>query len=256
MIFFMKPSIHFPYPQNDDSYQLPDKEKMDGNGRIEKPFNKPGGRTRRAQFVMFSDGGFTKWHYHTGEQILFAVEGKGFVELEGKPKILLQAGENAYIPENVRHRHGAIENEQRFIHLAVTAGETCWKESGERDFLADLISINAKILQAEEEGSKEAQDRLEPILAKDFCIVRASGVKQDRQTFLDAMPKNAHLGRFAEAPEIQIFSDCAVYSCRLTTLRKPDGTEITRNFWNTRLFLREGGQWRCQMWQVTEFLNA
>ena len=243
--------IRFPYPQNDNRYRPIDPKKMDGDGRIEKLFKNPGGPIRRAQFVRFSNGGFTKWHYHTGEQILFAVKGQGFVELEGS-KIPLQPGEHAYIPKNVRHRHGAIEGEDRFIHLAVTAGETHWEDSVPRDPQNELNELNQKILDAEEVGDQKAHQDLKSILAESFYIVRARGNKQSREDFLRALPENANLGRSAEAPEIQIYGDCAIYACRVKTLRKPDGTEITRNFWNTRFFIRENAEWRCWLWQVTE----
>ena len=178
------------------------------------------------------------------------VEGKGLVQLEGRDKIAFQAGEHVYIPENVSHHRGAIEGEHKFIHLAVTAGVTHLPD--DPDPRADLIKLNQKILEAEEEGDEKAKENLEPILAEGFYIGCAKGNKQNRQDFLKALPENAHLGRSAEEPEVQIFGDCAVYTCRVTTLRKPDGTEITRQFWNTRFFIKEEGKWRCQIWQVIE----
>jgi hypothetical protein len=112
-----------------------------------------------------------------------------------------------------------------------------------------LIDLNEQLLRAEESGSR---DGIEPWLDQDFTIIRASGAKQDRQTYLDAVQANAHRGRSADEIEVHMYEKCAVYICRVTTTKNPDGTESIRRFWNTRLFVREGSEWRCAAWQVTE----
>jgi len=114
-----------------------------------------------------------------------------------------------------------------------------------------LIEINDLILQAEEAGRK---DGLDPYLHQDFNIIRAKGTKHNREEFLGDVSANAGLGRSQESPEIKLYGDCAVVAVRVTTLRKPDGAVATRRFWNTRVFLRDGVDWRCVAWQVTEML--
>ncbi|MCL4298026.1 MAG: DUF4440 domain-containing protein [Anaerolineae bacterium] len=116
-----------------------------------------------------------------------------------------------------------------------------------------LIELNELILQAEEAG---LQDNLASHLHQDFTIIRAKGKMERRQEFLDAAPGNKGLGRSADMPEVRLYGDYAVVTVRVTTLRKPDGTLITRHFWNTRVFLRQKGEWRCVAWQVTEIPDS
>src|SRR6266487_4488146 len=52
-----------------------------------------------------------------------------------------------------------------------------------------LTTLNAQILQAEEAGFP---DQIAPHLHENFTIIRASGKKENRQAFLDAVPANAN----------------------------------------------------------------
>jgi hypothetical protein len=71
------------------------------------------------------------------------------------------------------------------------------QDTGTTDLANELTELNERILHAEEAGRK---DDLEPFPAADFSIIRASGVKQDRQAFLDAVPANTNRGRSAAEP--------------------------------------------------------
>jgi len=107
-------------------YQEPDHTKMCGDGQIE---DLPGMHSHpfmRALYVRFKKGAYTKWHCHTGEQILIAIEGKGFVEFEGQPDIQIAVGDRVYVPAGLWHRHGALEGET-LVHLAITTGDTQWR---------------------------------------------------------------------------------------------------------------------------------
>jgi hypothetical protein len=116
-----------------------------------------------------------------------------------------------------------------------------------------LAGVNQDILQAEEDGLK---GELAPHLHEDFTIVRANGVKQNQHEYLAAVEANAKRGRSAETPEIHSYGDCAVVRVRVSTSKNPDGTEVLRHFWNTRVFVRQAGDWRCVAWQVTEIPQA
>ena len=112
-----------------------------------------------------------------------------------------------------------------------------------------IVDLNQRMLQAEEAGPK---DDLAKLLDGEFTIIRANGVKQDRQAFLDAVPDNAHRDRIAKEPEIHVYHDCAVVILRVTTSEHREGALMVRHFWNMRVFLRREGDWRCAAWQVTE----
>jgi hypothetical protein len=105
-----------------------------------------------------------------------------------------------------------------------------------------LTLLNQRILKAEKDGDAET---LAALLTGDYTIIRASGVRQDRQMFLDAVSANAHRGRTAEEPEIRLYQDCAVVILRVTTSRNKDGVLAVGHFWNTRVFLRPEKQWHC-----------
>jgi len=107
------------------------KEEIDGNmcGKvlIEDSRDSPTSPQPRALHVRFESGAFTKWHWHTGVQILLVKEGIGFVEQKGFPSFDMMPGDRIYIPENVWHRHGAKMN-QSMVHLAINIGETIWNK--------------------------------------------------------------------------------------------------------------------------------
>ena len=117
------------------------------------------------------------------------------------------------------------------------------------DAIRDLTSVNARILQAEEEGRPAD---LEPLLIEEFTIVRANGKKQSRQKFLKEVPANANRGRVADRPDVRVYGECAVFTGRVTTTRDPG----SGRFWNTRLFVRDATGWRCAAWQVTRISDA
>ena len=63
--------------------------------------------------------------------MLYGTEGIGFVEFQGVPDDLeITGGTRVLVPAGVWHRHGATPKE-RFVHLAVTVGETHWAYDSE-----------------------------------------------------------------------------------------------------------------------------
>lgn len=61
------------------------------------------------------------WHIHRaspgGGQMLIAVGGRGYYQLEGQEPVEMLPGDTAFIPPNTRHWHGASPNSW-FSHLA------------------------------------------------------------------------------------------------------------------------------------------
>ena len=79
--------------------------------------------------VTFKKGAHTVWHQHGGEQVLYFLEGKGRVEIEGQEIINASPGDIVRIPPNTRHWHGAHPDEQnKMRHLAITNGGVTWLE--------------------------------------------------------------------------------------------------------------------------------
>ena len=124
------------------------------------------------------------------------------------------------------------------------------KSEGEKTIA--LNDLNRRILQAEESGD---QAYLASILRQDFTIVRASGERQDRQKYLDAVEANKSRGRSADQSEVRFYGDCAVFTCRVTTTRDKDGNAAVGHFWNTRMYLPQDEGWLCVSWQVMKICD-
>jgi len=116
------------YPAAEIEYAEPDETKMCGDGRMEKLNYAPTSFQFRAIYVKFGDGAHTKWHYHTGEQLLIPMEGVGFAEFRGLPLLQIQNGDRIFIPAGVWHRHGAQKG-HAMTRIAVTSGDTVWDQN-------------------------------------------------------------------------------------------------------------------------------
>ncbi|KGO86526.1 hypothetical protein Q765_09845 [Flavobacterium rivuli WB 3.3-2 = DSM 21788] len=68
--------------------------------------------------VSFDAKARTNWHTHTSGQILTVVEGKGYYQEEGQPKVVINEGDVVKIPKNVKHWHGA-SHESAMRHVAM-----------------------------------------------------------------------------------------------------------------------------------------
>lgn len=85
--------------------------------------------------VTFEPGCRNDWHIHHaktgGGQILIAVGGRGYYQLEGQEPVEMKAGDVALMPANVKHWHGAAKDSW-FSHIAFeipgTESSTEWLE--------------------------------------------------------------------------------------------------------------------------------
>lgn len=80
--------------------------------------------------LTFEPGARSKWHLHPAGQILLVIDGIGYYQEKGQPKITLHKGDAIKCPANVPHWHGASAD-TKFIQLAITGrekGETIWLE--------------------------------------------------------------------------------------------------------------------------------
>jgi quercetin dioxygenase-like cupin family protein len=70
--------------------------------------------------IRFEPGASTPLHVHHGGQVLYAVSGRGFVEVNGL-RTELEAGDIVVTPPAEAHVHGALDDGE-FVHLSVTTG--------------------------------------------------------------------------------------------------------------------------------------
>jgi quercetin dioxygenase-like cupin family protein len=70
--------------------------------------------------VTFEPGCRNNWHIHHGcGQILICVGGHGWYQELGKDAQLLKSGDVVYIAPEIKHWHGAV-NDEAFAHLALS----------------------------------------------------------------------------------------------------------------------------------------
>lgn len=90
--------------------------------------------------VTFEPGCINNWHTHNattgGGQLLIAVGGRGYYQLEGQEPVEMNPGDVALMPANVKHWHGAAKDSW-FSHISVevpgTDGSTDWFEAVNQD---------------------------------------------------------------------------------------------------------------------------
>ena len=73
----------------------------------------------------FGPGARTKWHSHSGGQIILVEEGVALTQVKGGPVIELHAGQSIYVGPGVVHWHGAAPD-QGGVQYNVTRGEITW----------------------------------------------------------------------------------------------------------------------------------
>jgi quercetin dioxygenase-like cupin family protein len=79
--------------------------------------------------VTFERGARTFWHVHSGEQVLYFLQGRGRVQVRGSRALDAVAGDVAHIPAGTEHWHGAHHEEEHAMqHLAITFGTPTWLE--------------------------------------------------------------------------------------------------------------------------------
>jgi 4-carboxymuconolactone decarboxylase len=80
-----------------------------------------------ANRVTFAKGARTFWHVHTGEQVLYFLEGRGRVQERGSKALDAVVGDVIHVPAGTEHWHGAHPEEEHAIrHLAITFGKPTW----------------------------------------------------------------------------------------------------------------------------------
>ncbi|MDQ6692966.1 MAG: cupin domain-containing protein [Chloroflexota bacterium] len=91
-----------------------------------------------ANRVTFAHGARTFWHVHTGEQVLYFLQGRGRVQERGSQALDAVAGDVVHVPAGTEHWHGAHpEEEHAMQHLAITFGKPTWLEPvSEEDYRA------------------------------------------------------------------------------------------------------------------------
>ena len=87
-------------------------------------------------YFRFPPGVRTKWHSHSGGQIILVEEGVGLHQVKGGPVMELHAGETVYAGPNVVHWHGAAPDKGG-VQYNISRGDIMWlDEVSEAEFKA------------------------------------------------------------------------------------------------------------------------
>ncbi len=89
-----------------------------GDVLLQPVIQSPDPAALNGSIVTFAPGARTAWHTHPKGQTLHVLSGEGLVQEEGGPARLIRAGDTVWIPENLRHWHGATA-ERSMVHLAI-----------------------------------------------------------------------------------------------------------------------------------------
>jgi len=78
----------------------------------------------------FEPGTRNHWHRHAGGQLLYVVEGEGWVQGRAEPPRRIRAGDGVSTGPGEEHWHGAGTGAP-MAHLAVSIGDIAWLEPSE-----------------------------------------------------------------------------------------------------------------------------
>jgi quercetin dioxygenase-like cupin family protein len=81
--------------------------------------------------VFFEKGARSNWHIHPSGQILIVLDGEGYHQLMGQSRETMKKGDVIRCPPNVKHWHGATENNsltQMYILPNTENGIVTWLE--------------------------------------------------------------------------------------------------------------------------------
>lgn len=89
-----------------------------GQVRIDSPFSGTGAATIGGATVTFAPGARTNWHTHPLGQTLIITQGRGWLQEEGEEICEMNVGDIVWIPEGIKHWHGA-SSDTAMTHIAI-----------------------------------------------------------------------------------------------------------------------------------------
>ncbi len=113
---------------------------------------------------------------------------------------------------------------------------------------SELSRLNRAMFTAEDDRDVKTMDAT---LSEGFWMVRSSdGEPRQKAEFLDEVAKAPRATREVVREQIEKVTDsCAIVSSVLKFQRPED--PAASYFWNTKVFVKHDGEWRCRAWQVT-----
>jgi len=98
--------------------------KAAAEGRGEGTWNTHPGNV---SLVRYDPGARSHWHSHSGGQLLYIVEGEGWVQSRGDEPCIVRPGDSVTFATGEVHWHGAARGSV-LAHVTVTTGKPTWYE--------------------------------------------------------------------------------------------------------------------------------
>jgi hypothetical protein len=112
----------------------------------------------------------------------------------------------------------------------------------------ELRKLNTESFQAEDDANREPLERI--LADDDFRIVRSNYVIEDKPAMLCRVAADtSHKKREVDDENVKVYEDNSAVVTSRVTLKQASG-EIVGRFWNTKVFARPEGRWKCIIWQV------
>jgi quercetin dioxygenase-like cupin family protein len=93
-----------------------------GRVRLDSPFQTDATARVGGATVTFEPGARTAWHTHPLGQTLIVTHGKGWIQCEGEPIEEMNQGDIVWIPQDVKHWHGATPD-NAMTHIAIAESQ-------------------------------------------------------------------------------------------------------------------------------------
>lgn len=123
------------------------------------------------------------------------------------------------------------------------------KSRGGQQLVERIRTLNRQSFLAED---RRDRTMLEPILDEAFRIDRSGGVQQNKNEMLEGLAKSAPGRRVIRRELIQPCGPNSAVALALVQYHEAD--RLVGDFWNTKVFVRDGVDWRCRSWQVARVL--
>jgi quercetin dioxygenase-like cupin family protein len=95
-----------------------------GQVRMQTLLSPETSKSFKSAIVNFAPAARTKFHAHTGDQILIVTHGKGIVATD-KEKTTVGVGDIVFFPAGEKHKHGATKDSSfSHIHIQIRTSET------------------------------------------------------------------------------------------------------------------------------------
>jgi ketosteroid isomerase-like protein len=129
------------------------------------------------------------------------------------------------------------------LALGQTQGDTTQEE---------VLRLEKEFSEAIVKNDAEAVGRF---LADDWIIIDPDGGMIDKTTFLDVIKSGTltHEMMGSEDARVRIYGNTAIVTALTTTKGKFSGQVFTTQERATDIFVKQNGQWRCALSQLTKF---